>query len=125
MRWVAPIPSAADGTRNAPSTSADRPTIDFGLNRTALTAPSRMSPNCSGLSGTMPGLCAVSIGICGIGVHGWMGGPVGGGAVGGSPEYDWLRPGSRSCGPGAGKPPVTVICLPDRCLLYTSDAADE
>jgi hypothetical protein len=64
-RWVAPIPNAADGTRNTASTIADSPTIDFGLKRTALTAPSRMSPNCSGRSGTMPGLCAVSIGICG------------------------------------------------------------
>src|SRR5450631_781016 len=63
IRWVAPIPSAADGTRNAASTTADSPTIDFGLKRMALTAPSRMSANCSGRRGTMPGLWAVSIGI--------------------------------------------------------------
>ena len=109
VRWVAPIPRAADGTRNTASTSADIPTIDFGLKRTALTAPSRMSPNCNGRSGTMPGLCAVSIGICRMALCDCSGRPPGGG-----PAYDGPRAGSPPSGPGAEDPPVAVMCLPGR-----------
>src|SRR5450631_808552 len=101
-RWVAAIPRAAEGTRKTANTIADNPTMDLGFKRIALTAPSRMSPSCRGLSGTIPGLCQVNTGVCGYAIA-----PAAEGAAAG-----WSRGGSRSCGPGAGKSPVAVICLP-------------
>ena len=63
-KLISRCPSAASArvtstgtTMNAVVTSAERPTIAFGLRRMVLKAPSKKSPSVSGRRATTPGLC--------------------------------------------------------------------